>query len=332
MGCLPLISIIIPLYNKELYIKKCLDSILSQTFSDFEIVIIDDGSFDNSGKIISDNFKNDLRIRYFQQENKGVSNARNRGIELSNGKFLIFIDADDTISPNFLESISSHLDTDDTIIIFGLTKVYHDKIIAVEVPRTGTFDKTNILSDFAFQQKKNGIYGFISNKIISLKIVKDNQIKFDEKIHLMEDYDFYIKYYTYCSRFKLINETGYYYTQNTENNSTAKKSIDYTSLINIHLKARELLKKEGCWNHYNRTVINKICSDLKIAFFNETETINKEYIQQNINNLIKIDIIHSKKMNDIIMKKLIDNKRVMLLSLYIKFRRIYIYIKKMFLC
>ena len=101
------ISLIVPVYNTEKYLKRCLDSILAQTFSDFELILIDDGSTDSSGKICDDYAKEDNRITVFHQENKGQATARNYGLDWvyanSNSKWINLIDSDDAVHPRMLE-------------------------------------------------------------------------------------------------------------------------------------------------------------------------------------------------------------------------------------
>ena len=99
----PVISIIIAVYNAERYIKRCLDSILNQTFNDFEVICINDGSSDDSRKIIKDYAQRDRRIVYIEQENKGVSATRQVGLDHAKGLYVIHVDPDDWVEPNFLE-------------------------------------------------------------------------------------------------------------------------------------------------------------------------------------------------------------------------------------
>jgi glycosyltransferase involved in cell wall biosynthesis len=100
---IPLFSIIIPVYNADKYLSKCIDSIISQTFTDFELVLINDGSSDNSGMICEEYAKKDSRIHTFHKENGGVSSARNLGLDKANGEWITFVDADDWLADNFLE-------------------------------------------------------------------------------------------------------------------------------------------------------------------------------------------------------------------------------------
>ena len=97
-----LISIIVPIYNTEKYLHECLDSIINQTYANFEVLLVNDGSTDSSGIICQEYVKNDSRFRYFEKENGGVSSARNLGLERSEGVYITFIDSDDWVESNHL--------------------------------------------------------------------------------------------------------------------------------------------------------------------------------------------------------------------------------------
>lgn len=98
-----MVSIIVPIYNVEQYIPKCIESILAQTYRDFELILVDDGSPDNCGKICDEYAKQDSRVHVIHQENKGVSAARNAGISLAKGEYIMLVDSDDFITENMLE-------------------------------------------------------------------------------------------------------------------------------------------------------------------------------------------------------------------------------------
>lgn len=104
-----LISIIVPVYNVEEYLKQCLDSILEQTFSDYEVILVNDGSTDNSGLICQEYAEKDSHIRYFEKENGGLSDARNYGIEQAQGEYLTFVDSDDWVTETYIEELYSKL-------------------------------------------------------------------------------------------------------------------------------------------------------------------------------------------------------------------------------
>ncbi len=108
------ISIIVPVYNVENYIRECLDSILSQTISNFELILVDDGSTDNSGKICEEYQEKDARIKVFHKENGGLSSARNKGIDEAKGEYFCFVDSDDTIRPDYLDTLYTVITSDDS--------------------------------------------------------------------------------------------------------------------------------------------------------------------------------------------------------------------------
>ena len=99
------VSIIVPVYQVEKYIRQCIDSILAQTFTDFELILVDDGSKDNSGKICDEYAEKDKRIRVIHKENDGLSGARNKGLDNASGNYFMFVDGDDYISPNMAECL-----------------------------------------------------------------------------------------------------------------------------------------------------------------------------------------------------------------------------------
>lgn len=110
----PLVSIIVPVYNVEYYLKQCLDSVINQTYKDIEIILIDDGSTDNSGKICEEYAKKDARIKFFRQKNKGLSAVKNRGIETASGDYIMFIDSDDYADVQLCEKLLDALTEQDS--------------------------------------------------------------------------------------------------------------------------------------------------------------------------------------------------------------------------
>ena len=120
-----MVSIIIPVYNGEKFISRCVDSVLSQTYSDFELILVNDGSKDNSGKLCDAYAQKDPRIRVIHQENGGVSRARNRGLDAAKGDVISFVDIDDYIAPQMLEVALKYL-TDADICMFDAVTVWEN--------------------------------------------------------------------------------------------------------------------------------------------------------------------------------------------------------------
>ena len=130
----PLISIIIPVYNVEAYLQKCLDSVISQIYRNIEIILVDDGSTDNSGKICDEYAEKDERINVYHQQNGGVSRARNVGLEVAKGQYISFVDSDDYIDCELLQQVvtkANHQEFD--IIIFGYNEIKTSGIYPIPI-------------------------------------------------------------------------------------------------------------------------------------------------------------------------------------------------------
>ena len=204
------ISIIVPVYKVEQYLSKCIESILAQTFQNWELLLIDDGSPDNSGKICDEYALKDSRIRVFHKENGGVSSARNLGIDNARGEWITFIDSDDYIQPGFLEGLYEPIAQGEDLYFVhgGCVNVKNDEIVGVNQSyEYYVGDDKNIL----FQKLR----GLTFSKLYSLENVKhwsdDQPLRFDEKMRIAEDMAFTLDYALHVSRFALVPEKGYCY-------------------------------------------------------------------------------------------------------------------------
>lgn len=182
------ISIVMPVYNKEKYIARGIHSILVQTFKDWELIIIDDGSTD--GSLNQCKKFRDSRIQVFHTLNRGVSEARNLGISKATGEYITFIDSDDFVAENYLEKIYR---PDEEMVIGGVAKVdINGKVIERIRPYLdGNVYIEDMAKTFYKEQLATGIYGFVSSKLIKKSVIEKNKIRFDSKINLAEDYDFF---------------------------------------------------------------------------------------------------------------------------------------------
>ena len=134
----PKISIIVPVYNVEQYLERCVESILKQTITNFELILINDGSSDNSGPVCDELSRKDTRIRVHHIQNGGVSNARNLGIQSSRGEWISFIDSDDFVTEDYLETLLQPVETDETIG-FSIGKLHHiQNGVVTELPETSS--------------------------------------------------------------------------------------------------------------------------------------------------------------------------------------------------
>lgn len=210
----PLISVIVPIYNAEKYIRRCIESILAQTFIDFELLLIDDGSKDNSKAICDIYLKKDDRIKVLHKINGGVSSARNLGLNYAKGKWVAFVDSDDWLEKSYLENfIQIVKNTDPDIIIESPIYVY----------KYGN-KKTNIKDSFyegSIGLRKfmlNGLLNFTEphSKLFRLDIIKKYNICFPEDVRIGEDGIFITRFLIHSSKMQVSSKTGYYYSKLTE--------------------------------------------------------------------------------------------------------------------
>ena len=203
------ISVIIPVYNVEKYISKCLDSVLIQTHTDLEVICVNDGSTDNSGKILDEYAISDSRVKVFHKENGGVSSARNLALDNITGDYVGFVDSDDYIAPDMYSSLLSALEEKDADIAeCSIAYTYEDGSIKNGAIRSYYLtDSKEILK--AFFLKKMGIV--IWNKLFKADSVK--AIRFDENYKVGEDSLFLYQCLKNSKMIVGIDTVGYYYLQ-----------------------------------------------------------------------------------------------------------------------
>lgn len=208
-----LISIIVPVYNVEQYVKKCLDSLCSQSYTNIEIIVVNDGATDNSEKIILDNFSGNDKVKYYKKENGGLSSARNYGINMSRGKYLAFVDSDDWVQLDFIKELyQSICETGSEVAICNMEYTYTDGRVKKRTPK---IDNKEILDSvealrYLFVGEKYKFHA--QNKMYLASLFKDNGIYYTEgKIY--EDVFTTYKLLYKANKVALVNKDLYYYLQ-----------------------------------------------------------------------------------------------------------------------
>lgn len=234
------LSIIVPIYNVEKYLKKCLDSILSQTFSDFELILIDDGSPDKCGQIIDEYAQKDKRIIAIHQKNQGVSAARNAGLRVSKGKYVGFIDPDDYIDADmYCKMIESAEKNDSEIVCCNFCKINDSgELLYVEHNLTETMNRDEFL--FHLFDIPRTVGGSICNKIF---LKKNIHMNFDEELTICEDWWFLFNYLLYISKASYIDD-GLYYIVSRANSATHTILHKNLKQIEVRRKALDLMPKK----------------------------------------------------------------------------------------
>lgn len=222
---MPLISVIVPVYNAESFLHMCVDSILKQTFHDFELILIDDGSKDMSLKVINELSEKDKRIKIYHHENHGAGYTRNRGIQLASGKYITFIDSDDYVDEDYLDTFIKSIGDND-VLISGYNKVSMDehKLLFTSIPKDCIWTEFKYVSTCA--------------KMYSLDFLKANNIKY-APLKIGEDVYFNLSMNSITNKIKIIPYAGYNYCLNqnsvTQNQSTLNRDNKILDLLNrIH--------------------------------------------------------------------------------------------------
>ena len=186
----PALSVIIPVYKVEKYLRQCLDSILSQTFVDFELILVDDGSPDNSGKICDEYALIDNRIKVFHKGNSGVSSARNLGLLYSRGEWIFFSDSDDYLAKDCFERLLNGVDDSIDLVESGYCETFDDHIESLELTTVPTsLSSKEFISLFYFENNNllPGYHGYPWNKIFRKRVIEENGLKFNKDISFKED-------------------------------------------------------------------------------------------------------------------------------------------------
>ena len=242
MNILLKVSIIVPVYKAEPYIRKCIDSILSQTFTNFELLLIDDGSPDNCGKICDEYAELDARVHVFHKENCGVSAARNLGLDHAKGDYVCFIDSDDWIDPDMLETLIGWEQKKQTdLLFFGLkyeSAVDYSDTMELLQKISGVYEGINSVIKACYILETNEIFGWTCNKLFRNCIIQDHHIKFNEEISIQEDHIFTLAYLKYVTCLAIYSYFPYHYRITAD--SLTNRSYPY-----YLCKIRSLLIFEG---------------------------------------------------------------------------------------
>ncbi len=189
------ISIIVPAYNVEEYLPDCIESILAQSFADFELILVDDGSSDRSGAICDKYAEVDARIRVFHKSNGGVSSARNIGLENANGEWIVFVDGDDVIPPDALETLKNLASPDIDMVMAGYEAIGSNGMQQEEQPKVTSkhITREQALAE-TFKPTDFGYQGYCFSKLYRTSIIKDNALSFNENIKFNEDRLFVVNF------------------------------------------------------------------------------------------------------------------------------------------
>lgn len=299
----PSVSVIVPVYNGGKTIEHCIQSILNQTYKNIYIIVIDDGSTDNTEKILN-KYKNNSKIIILKEKNSGVSHARNVGLEKVKTDLISFVDSDDYIEPNFIKNMVDSLYTSSTdMCITGVNYIYSD------VVRLSNYKKEIINKyDKSFWNtvlKSNGPMGFIWNKLWKTSVIKKNNITFDEDIKISEDLFFCIQYLYQIDNISIISDHGY--------NHYVKHKMSFKT-SELYLKTLKKIRKT--YLHKNDDLVENINAQISVGYINliRKSCLNKK----EVNNISEFKLQAKKYGKGLINSSYVTNtqKIAFILTLY----------------
>ena len=247
---MPEYSIIVPVYKAEQLLSECVDSVLNQSFTDFELILVDDGSPDNSGKICDEYAEKDARVRVIHKENGGVSAARNAGIDVALGKYIIFLDSDDFVDKGYFDTIKGAVVSNADLVSFGMFNYLHKENGCVEIYES----EMNIDTSFEGHDAKawenfivSSFFASPCNKVFLSSIIKGKNVRFKEGVVCFEDYMFCLEYAKYSKSVKCISTPIYYYRNYEAVNHVSKRKWGERFYISrlVYSETEKFIKAKG---------------------------------------------------------------------------------------
>ncbi len=297
-----MISVVMPVYNSEKHLEKAIESILEQTYTDLELIIIDDGSTDSSPKIVKQYAQMDQRVRIISQENSGVSAARNTGIDAARGEWLYFMDSDDYVDLSFLQEMMIYSESYD-MLITGVNRHYINgekqdyTVMPPNLEVSNEIEYGKFLGEVIKDKGQDLIFNYIWNKMIRSSLVIDGNIRFREKISLGEDFLFNCdlldcsisiktirKAYYHYNIYEEISLARRFYTNELERrNLIFQRTIELYSHYSVYHQYREDLEiREGRFSYHSLSKIkNKSCGLIrneKIKYIDGIMRERKKYV------------------------------------------------------
>ncbi|QQD15378.1 glycosyltransferase family 2 protein [Sphingobacterium sp. UDSM-2020] len=287
-----LVSVILPCYNVEQYLTRAIESVLNQSYSNFELLVIIDGSPDNSKLIAEEYAKKDDRIKVYEKPNGGLSDARNYGLSRAEGEFVYFMDSDDWIETDLLMDNVKVLENEGLdFVVFGYIqddedatgKVTHSTVV---VPKDRSYHKDN--KDLKIDNTLLGLLGYAWNKVYRRQFLETFSLRFDKGISLVEDILFNAQVYTHSSQLRTVDKAYYHYLN--RQTITLVKTFHQSSFELVKMKIQALDKFLISWNVESPDLVLsqslmvgiRYCFNNLFAYKNQLTFLQKESLVRQI--------------------------------------------------
>lgn len=287
------ISVIVPIYNVEKYLNRCINSIVNQTYSELEIILVDDGSTDNSGKICDEYTDKDSRIRVIHKQNEGLGFARNSGLDIATGKYVTFIDGDDYIGKTHIEEMYALIQNTKTdTCMGGHTKVYTNKEVPHKNVCAGKVYKNDVKAEIlpwmcgANPKGEDYIEMSVCMVLLSNEIIKEHHLRFvSEREYVSEDLVFDFEYYPLSKGVCVSQQVDYYYCDNEGSLTTKYRPDRFDSQIKLYEMLRKKAKNLGiekqCTERLQNTVLAIARYSVKLEYKFEKQN-GKQTAKENV--------------------------------------------------
>lgn len=249
----PLVSIIIPIYNSEAFLDKCIQSAINQTYKNIEIVLVNDGSIDSSGEICDNYSSTDSRIRVLHKNNRGLVSSRKEGLKLSTGSYILYIDGDDWIELNLIETYINQVLTYNADIVISSHIVDlegREDILMNSIP-SGVYTKSDLLSAVYPKMlhtgkfSQFGIFSYSWGKLYKREVLLENQLKVDENITIGEDALCLYPTLLDASVIVILEQPGYHYRQRADSLIKISRKVDISKMQKIYDDLKNTFSKKG---------------------------------------------------------------------------------------
>ena len=263
-----MITIIVPIYQVKPFLYKCVNSILCQTYKQFELLLIDDGSTDGSAVICDEYAREHDNVKVIHKQNGGVSSARNKGIDIAEGDYIMFVDADDYVSPTMCENLVSYTDESTDIIISGFIEVFGKKQETIKVSDNISCSVDNLKQNFDLYYRLPLLNSPFA-KLYKRSLLKD--IRFNSNVSMGEDFLFNLECYKRSNNIKFIPNADYYYNCTNMGSATKKYKQEYFNCyINCYEEGKRF--KYGEIKFTNDALDETFCSNC--LYFVQTTVYN----------------------------------------------------------
>ena len=259
------VSIIIPVYNSAKYLQECLDSVLNQSYDNIEIICINDGSTDNSESILFENQKINNKIKIISKVNTGVSDSRNKGLDVSTGEYIMFLDSDDYLEKHYVEKLLSiMIKTDCELVITGYTQVKNNML-----KKNSSFDFSQDFYDITFPKEIRKFFTTYEfnpcwKQLIKKSLLLNNNIKFDSSLQFGEDMLFSYNCYNQSRKTTYLMDYGYYYRDCESSAMHNKNYSKWIKYINDNLYIFDEIKKQTNKLYYD-DICDKCLMNMNLA-------------------------------------------------------------------